>query len=90
MGSLSASSTQGLAIESGREPVSRHATTGVTITRRAAYGAMSTNRRGFEVKGFRIEHAVAAVILGALFLLLQDLAKDEAESWLKRKGMWPA
>lgn len=32
---------------------------------------------------------VAALLLGAGLLVLQDLLKDETESWLKQNGLWP-
>ncbi len=32
---------------------------------------------------------LAALLIGAGFLVIQDLLKGETESWLKRNNLWP-
>jgi hypothetical protein len=39
--------------------------------------------------GVRFEHLVIVFAASVLWLIAQDLAKAEGESWLKRQGLWP-
>lgn len=32
---------------------------------------------------------LAALLIGAGIMVIQDLLKDETESWLKRNNLWP-
>jgi hypothetical protein len=38
----------------------------------------------------KLQHAIVAIGIGAAVMLLQDLAKAETESWMKRNRLWPS
>ncbi|MHB8508525.1 MAG: hypothetical protein ACYDGR_07730 [Candidatus Dormibacteria bacterium] len=43
--------------------------------------------KGFP-SGFKVEHALWVIGVGTVVMVIQDLLKDDAESWLKGHGWW--